>query len=94
MWKVILCSGADVCARWLWIDIALILLPYTSIDILLQKQQILILKNLLVYIKCKDSFITLIKLQKLCVHDFVTISAIYLLLFVNTSPYTNDRAVL
>jgi len=37
--------------------------------------------------------ITLRKQQNLFVHDFVAISARYLLLFVNTSPYPNDRAV-
>jgi len=38
--------------------------------------------------------ITLGKQQKLFLHDFVAISARWLLLFVNTSPYPNDRAVL
>jgi len=39
------------------------------------------------------AIITLRKLQKLFLHDFVAISSRWLLLFVNTSPYLNHRAV-
>jgi len=40
------------------------------------------------------TIITLRKQQQLFLHDFVAISARQLLLFVNTSPYPNNRAVL